>query len=214
MSTSERLRILIADDHEGYRNELRHTLAREADLQVVAAESNGADAVRRVRALRPHGLKRSNGRIRSNGAPGGSEASLFPSRPGWTTRRCSRRRTARLLPKGRRAGASSLRNLRFTVALPPRATQPAHSTPVLRARVLVVDPDLQLLELLVHRLGRAALSTVSAHEPATGTTSQPACSAIGAASPGWVGQPLNTCMARSKLGSSLRLPCPQHDRDY
>ncbi len=56
MITSDRLRILIADDHEGYRDELRDTLARESDLQVVAAESNGADAVRRVRALRPHGL--------------------------------------------------------------------------------------------------------------------------------------------------------------
>jgi two-component system nitrate/nitrite response regulator NarL len=55
-TTSERLRILIADDHEGYRDELRLTLAREPDLEVVAAESNGADAVRRVRALRPHGL--------------------------------------------------------------------------------------------------------------------------------------------------------------
>jgi two-component system nitrate/nitrite response regulator NarL len=56
VSTSDRLRILIADDHEGYRDELRRTLAREPDLEVVAAESNGADAVRRVRALRPHGL--------------------------------------------------------------------------------------------------------------------------------------------------------------
>src|SRR5207237_126679 len=54
--TSDRLRILIAEDHEGYRDELRRTLAREPDLEVVAAESNGADAVRRVRALRPHGL--------------------------------------------------------------------------------------------------------------------------------------------------------------
>jgi DNA-binding NarL/FixJ family response regulator len=50
------LRILIADDHEGYRDELCDTLAREPDLQVVAAESNGADAVRRARSLRPHGL--------------------------------------------------------------------------------------------------------------------------------------------------------------
>src|SRR5216683_3486005 len=51
-----RLRILIADDHDGFRNELQDTLTCEPDFQVVAAESNGADAVRRVRALRPHGL--------------------------------------------------------------------------------------------------------------------------------------------------------------
>ena len=56
MTTSQRLRILIADDHAGYRNELRLTLAREPDLEVVAVESNGADAVLRVRAFRPHGL--------------------------------------------------------------------------------------------------------------------------------------------------------------
>jgi two-component system nitrate/nitrite response regulator NarL len=56
VTTPQGLRILIADDHEGYRRELCETLAREPDLHVVAAESNGADAVRRVRALRPHGL--------------------------------------------------------------------------------------------------------------------------------------------------------------
>src|SRR5260370_27471783 len=53
---SHGLRILIADDHEGVRHELCETLAREADVQVVADESNGRDAVLRVHALRPHGL--------------------------------------------------------------------------------------------------------------------------------------------------------------
>jgi DNA-binding NarL/FixJ family response regulator len=56
VNSPQRLRILIADHHEGFRHELRDTLAREPDFLVVAAESNGADAVRRVRALRPHGL--------------------------------------------------------------------------------------------------------------------------------------------------------------
>jgi DNA-binding NarL/FixJ family response regulator len=56
MNTNDFLRILIADDHEGFRHELRQTLAREPDVQVVADESNGADAVLRVRALRPYGL--------------------------------------------------------------------------------------------------------------------------------------------------------------
>jgi CheY-like chemotaxis protein len=56
VNTPQRPRILIADNHEGFRNELRDTLAREPDFQVVAAESNGADAVHSVRALRPHGL--------------------------------------------------------------------------------------------------------------------------------------------------------------
>jgi len=38
---------------------------------------------------------------------------------------------------------------------------------VARARVLVVDPDSQLSELLVHSLGRAGLSSVSAQDAAT-----------------------------------------------
>ena len=50
------LRVLIADDHEGFRNELRYTLAREPDIQIVAEESNGATAVQRARTLRPSGL--------------------------------------------------------------------------------------------------------------------------------------------------------------
>ncbi len=56
MNVSDALRILIADDHEGFRRELTHTLAREPDIKVVADVSNGADAIQRVRALRPHGL--------------------------------------------------------------------------------------------------------------------------------------------------------------
>ena len=56
MSTSDILRVLIADDHEGFRHELRDTLARQPDIQVVADESNGADAVHRVRTLRLNGL--------------------------------------------------------------------------------------------------------------------------------------------------------------
>ena len=56
VTTAHGLRILIADDHEGFRHELCETLAREADIQVVADESNGRDAVLRVHALRPHGL--------------------------------------------------------------------------------------------------------------------------------------------------------------
>jgi DNA-binding NarL/FixJ family response regulator len=51
MSGMERLRVLIADDHEGFRYELRRTLAREPDLQVVADVSNGAEAVHRVAEL-------------------------------------------------------------------------------------------------------------------------------------------------------------------
>jgi DNA-binding NarL/FixJ family response regulator len=45
------VRVLIADDHERFRMDLAETLEREPDIHVVATESNGADAVRRVRAL-------------------------------------------------------------------------------------------------------------------------------------------------------------------
>jgi DNA-binding NarL/FixJ family response regulator len=56
MSAAKALRILIADDHEGYRREMRHTFAREPDIQIVDEVSNGAEAIRRVRVLRPHKL--------------------------------------------------------------------------------------------------------------------------------------------------------------
>ncbi len=56
MTTSGTLRILIADDHEGFRRELRETLVREPDFDVVAEVSNGLDAVREARMRRPHGL--------------------------------------------------------------------------------------------------------------------------------------------------------------
>ena len=56
MASADSLRVMIVDDHEGFRLELRRTLAREPDIQVVADESNGADAVRRARELRPFGL--------------------------------------------------------------------------------------------------------------------------------------------------------------
>jgi DNA-binding NarL/FixJ family response regulator len=56
MSAAKALRILIADDHEGYRREMRHTFARDPDIQIVDEVSNGAEAIRRVRVLRPHKL--------------------------------------------------------------------------------------------------------------------------------------------------------------
>lgn len=56
MSAPDILRVLLADDHEGFRHELCDALARQPDIQVVGDESNGADAIQRVRALRPHGL--------------------------------------------------------------------------------------------------------------------------------------------------------------
>jgi DNA-binding NarL/FixJ family response regulator len=56
MSIPEALRILIADDHAGFRNELRETLMHEADMRVVAEVSNGRDAILCVRSLGPSSL--------------------------------------------------------------------------------------------------------------------------------------------------------------
>ncbi len=56
MSDNRELRVLLADDHEGYRHELRYALTRDADIRIVDEASNGADAIHRVRALRPHNL--------------------------------------------------------------------------------------------------------------------------------------------------------------
>jgi len=56
VSSISKLRILIADDHEGYRRELRYAFARDPDIQIVDEVSNGAEAIRRVQVLRPHKL--------------------------------------------------------------------------------------------------------------------------------------------------------------
>jgi DNA-binding NarL/FixJ family response regulator len=50
------LRLAIADDHALFRRGLRETIDAEEDMQVVAEASDGEEAVRRVRELRPHGL--------------------------------------------------------------------------------------------------------------------------------------------------------------
>lgn len=56
MSGPDLIRVLVADDHEAYRHELRETLERDPSIRIVAQESNGADAVHTVFALRPDGV--------------------------------------------------------------------------------------------------------------------------------------------------------------
>lgn len=56
MTCSGVLRVLIADDHEEYRRELRDVLEGHPEIEVVDTLANGADAVRRVLELRPDGL--------------------------------------------------------------------------------------------------------------------------------------------------------------
>jgi two-component system NarL family response regulator len=53
---SSRLRILVADDHALLRRGLCDVLAEAGDMEVVAEASDGAEAVRLARALRPVGL--------------------------------------------------------------------------------------------------------------------------------------------------------------
>jgi DNA-binding NarL/FixJ family response regulator len=53
---SSRLRILVADDHALLRRGLCDVLAEAGDMEVVAEASDGAEAVRLARALRPAGL--------------------------------------------------------------------------------------------------------------------------------------------------------------
>jgi DNA-binding NarL/FixJ family response regulator len=56
VDTTSRLRILVADDHPPFRRELVEVLMRQPDFQVVAEASDGAEAARLARALRPGGL--------------------------------------------------------------------------------------------------------------------------------------------------------------
>jgi DNA-binding NarL/FixJ family response regulator len=48
------IEVLIADDHGVVRDGVRYLLEAHADIKVVAAVDNGADAVRKTVALRPH----------------------------------------------------------------------------------------------------------------------------------------------------------------
>jgi len=48
------LRILLADDHDVVRRQLRGLLTTQPDWQVVAEADNGTDAVRRERETKPH----------------------------------------------------------------------------------------------------------------------------------------------------------------
>jgi len=56
VDTTSRLRILVADDHAPFRRELVEVFMRQPDFQVVAEASDGAEAARLARTLRPGGL--------------------------------------------------------------------------------------------------------------------------------------------------------------
>jgi len=53
METSERIRVVVADDHPSVRENLRYLLNAEADLEVVGAAQNGVEALRLIVELRP-----------------------------------------------------------------------------------------------------------------------------------------------------------------
>lgn len=48
------IRILLADDHQNVRSQMRLRLVRERDFQVVAEAANSTQAVERAKALNPH----------------------------------------------------------------------------------------------------------------------------------------------------------------
>jgi CheY-like chemotaxis protein len=52
-TTPEHLRIVLADDHPSTRENLRHLLDAEPDLDVVGVARNGAEALRLIEELRP-----------------------------------------------------------------------------------------------------------------------------------------------------------------
>jgi DNA-binding NarL/FixJ family response regulator len=56
MRAGSRLSILVADDHLSFRRELVRILRRQPEFEVAGEASNGAEAVKRARELRPHGL--------------------------------------------------------------------------------------------------------------------------------------------------------------
>src|SRR5690349_14784242 len=50
----EALRVLIVDDHALFRRGLQMVLASESDIDVVGEASDGAEAVEKAKALKPH----------------------------------------------------------------------------------------------------------------------------------------------------------------
>ena len=52
-TTSERIRVVVADDHPSTRENLRYLLNAEPDLEVVGAAQNGVEALRLILELRP-----------------------------------------------------------------------------------------------------------------------------------------------------------------
>ena len=53
MNTKEPITVLLADDHQDIRKELRKILDAESDIQVVGEAENGLQAVEMARKLRP-----------------------------------------------------------------------------------------------------------------------------------------------------------------
>jgi CheY-like chemotaxis protein len=52
-TTSQRIRVVVADDHPSTRENLRYLLNAEADLEVVGAANDGVEALRLILELRP-----------------------------------------------------------------------------------------------------------------------------------------------------------------
>ncbi len=50
---SEKLRVLLVDDHKLFRSGVRALLARQADIEVVGEAADGIDGVQQARQLRP-----------------------------------------------------------------------------------------------------------------------------------------------------------------
>src|SRR5712664_3137078 len=54
LHTTERINVVIVDDHEIVRHGLRQALEREADITIVGEARTGAEAVRLAEMLRPN----------------------------------------------------------------------------------------------------------------------------------------------------------------
>jgi len=54
LSVTDKIKVLIADDHPLLREALRHALDNEEDMEVVAEAANGEEAVKLTSTLKPH----------------------------------------------------------------------------------------------------------------------------------------------------------------
>ena len=175
---SDKLRVLIADDHPSIRENLRYLFNAEPDLTVVGVATNGRDALTKVRTLGPDVVVLDN---EMPGGPSGFAVLEELKRTGVLTRVVLFTMTADLCDLARERGADACltKDARYELVLDAvraagvfvladpaevrrrrAATHTTSSTPG-KPRVLVVDDDADIRGIVADALETEGFETRS-----------------------------------------------------